>query len=66
LTPSSVSGVSITCSFQGNAGSIYIYSTQSVGPSVTCADINVLNWPDTSWTVTATVTGTSFSSTVTH
>jgi hypothetical protein len=66
LTPPSVSGVSITCAFRGDAGSSYTYSTQSVGPSVACADSDVLNWPDASWTVTATVTGTNLSATVVH
>jgi hypothetical protein len=61
ITPDGLFGVSITCDWVGNAGSSATRTTTTLHSDATCSNSDVVSWPDSSITITATVTGTPMS-----
>ncbi len=66
ITPDGLFGVSITCDWSGNLGSKATRTTTTLHSDATCSNSDVTMWPDTSLTITATVTGTSLSVSTTY
>ncbi|MEO8379574.1 MAG: hypothetical protein ABI779_07900 [Acidobacteriota bacterium] len=59
ITPPGLSGISITCGWLGNLGRNATTTTTTLSSKFTCADADVASWPDPSLVISATVTGTT-------
>jgi len=61
ITPDGLFGVSITCDWVGNLGNKATRTTTTLHSDATCSNADVASWPDSTGTITATVTGTPLS-----
>ena len=66
ITPDGLFGVSITCDWVGNLGSKATRTTTTLHSDATCSYADVASWPDSTGTITATVTGTSLNVSTTY
>ncbi len=66
ISPAGMSGVLITCEWTGNLGSKATSTTTTLNSTAVCSNAGVFSWPDTSITITATVTGTSLKTSIVY
>jgi hypothetical protein len=66
ITPAGLSGISITCGWVGNLGSKATRTTTTLSSNFTCSDADVASWSDASIIISATVTGTTLTTSRTY
>jgi hypothetical protein len=64
ITPAGLFGIPITCDWVGNLGSKATRTTSTLSSSFTCSNADVASWPDASIIISATVTGTTLTTSV--